>query len=226
MPSTARGLLLGVLIAGLCEIPAAAGTSEKPLAVVLVAEHAHLTGTKVVSGTTVYAGDALDTEESGTLGLRVGTSQFFLLSASAVTFGESAQIAQLRLTRGTMVFSSSKSGEFEVETPAGVLRAIAGQAASGRVALTGPNEMVISAYRGGLVLDNDGEMHSIPAGKAYRVVIEDSEVTATAERDDPGNVHGKRRRRRLAFYLIVGGATAAISFGVWEELSESPYKVK
>ncbi len=215
---------MAALVAGLCELPAAAGTSEKPLGVVLVAEHAHQTGEKAMAGTTVYAGDAFDTEESGTIGLRVGTSQLFLLSSSAAAFGESAPIARVQLTRGTMVFSSPASGEFELETPAGMLRGAAGGAASGRVALTGPQEMIISAYRGDLLLDNEGELHTIAAGKAYRVVIEDSEVTATAEQDPPAPVHRARHRRKLAFYIVTTAAVAGISAAIWNKLSESTYK--
>ena len=112
MRSIGRGLLATALLAGLCEMPVAAATSEKPLGIVLVAEHAHQTGEKAVAGTTVYAGDAFDTDDAGTIGLRVGTSQLFLLAGSAAEFGESSRIARIQLTRGTVVFSSSVSGEF------------------------------------------------------------------------------------------------------------------
>jgi hypothetical protein len=226
MRSIGRGLLVAALVAGLCELPVAAGTSEKPLGVVLVAEHAHQTGEKAVAGTTVFAGDAFDTEDAGTIGLRVGTSQLFLLAGSAAAIGENSKIARIQLTRGTMVFSSSASGEFELETPAGVLREMPGEVASGRVALTGPNEMIVSSYRGGVVLDNDGELHTILAGKSYRVVFEDSEVTAAAEPDDPSTPYKGRRRRKLAFYIVTTAAVAGISAAIWNKLSESPYKPK
>jgi hypothetical protein len=94
------------------------------------------------------------------------------------------------------------------------------------VALTGPNEMIISSYRGGMVLDNDGELHTIAAGESYRVVVEDSEVTAAAQPDDPSSPHKGRRRRKLAFYIVTTAAVAGISAAIWNKLSESPYRPK
>ncbi|MGA8144912.1 MAG: hypothetical protein WB987_13580 [Candidatus Acidiferrales bacterium] len=222
MRAIVRGCLVAALVAGMCELPAA-GTSEKPLGVVVVAEHAHFAGEKATAGTTVYAGDAFDTEESGTLCLRVGTGQVFLLSDSAATFGQDAQMARVVLKRGTAVFSSPAPEQFEVETPAGMLRGVDGKAASGRVALTAPNEMVISAYGEGLVLDNGGELHSIAGGKAVRVVIEDSGASGTTEADVPSSVpHG--RRRRILVYVVITGAVGGISAAIFNKLSESPYK--
>ena len=107
-----------------------------------------------------------------------------------------------------------------------MLRGVAGEVASGRVALTGPNEMIVSSYRGGMVLDNDGELHTIPAGKSYRVMAEDSEMTAAAQPDDPGTPSKARRRKKLAFYIVTTAAVAGISAAIWNKLSESPYKPK
>ncbi len=52
------------------------------------------------------------------------------------------------------------------------MRAANGQPGYGQVTIIGPREVVISAYRGTLVLDNDGELHEIPAGKSYRVTLD------------------------------------------------------
>jgi hypothetical protein len=80
-----------------------------------------------------------------------------------------------------------------------------------------------------LVLDNEGELHTIPAGKSYRVTME-LEPAAVAPAALPGQadntapVPPRRRRRRLAFYLIFTGALGGITYGVWQELAESPSK--
>lgn len=88
-------------------------------------------------------------------------------------------------------------------------------------------EVVISAYRGALVLDNDGELHTIPAGKNYRVTMEFDQAeqqtpAASAGGDNPIIQPRKRRRRKLAFYLIFTGAMAGISYAIWDHLDESP----
>jgi hypothetical protein len=88
-------------------------------------------------------------------------------------------------------------------------------------------EVVISAYRGALVLDNDGELHTIPAGKNYRVTLdweqaEPQTSPASTGGDNPIIQPRKRRRRKLAFYLIFTGALAAASYAIWDHLDVSP----
>lgn len=225
MRKIVRCSLSVALIASLSELPVAAGTTEKPLGVIVVAEHAHFAGANATAGTTIYAGDAFDTEENGTLCLRVGNGQIFLLSQSAASVGTESQFVRIALTRGVAVFSASAPGQFELETPAGILRGAEGKSASGRVALTGPREMVISALNGDLTLDNDGELHLVPSGKAVRVVIDDSVAEATGDQDNPGTTpHARKRRKKLAFYLIFAGAVGGIGAAIYQELSESPYK--
>jgi hypothetical protein len=86
---------------------------------------------------------------------------------------------------------------------------------------------VISAYRGSLALDNEGELHTIPAGKNYRVTLQweqaDQQTSpASTGGDNPIIQPRKRRRRKLAFYLIFTGALAGASYAIWDHLSESP----
>ena len=76
--------------------------------------------------------------------------------------------------------------EFEIATPPGLLRGVAGKASSGRVMIIGPKEVMLVAYGGDLQLDNDGELHTIPAGKAYRVVIEEPNNSEIMAPDDLG----------------------------------------
>jgi hypothetical protein len=45
-----------------------------------------------------------------------------------------------------------------------------------------------------------------------------------AYRDDANSTPAKRKRRKLAFFLLFGGVGALASYGIWTELSESPSK--
>jgi hypothetical protein len=149
----------------------------------------------------------------------VGSSQVYLTSFSAASFGQVSTLAHIVVARGTVGFSASAPDRLELETPAGILRGESGQPVFGQVTLSGPQEMLISAYRGNLILDNDGEFHTISEGKTYRVTI-DSETSAASSDDEPKNVH-RKKRRKLGFFLL-GGAAAVAGYFIYQEASESP----
>jgi hypothetical protein len=128
-------------------------------------------------------------------------------------------------------FSSNGADQLELEVPEGVIRAANGQPAYGQVTIVGPSEIVVSAFHGSLVLDNDGELHTIPEGKSYRVTMDlDLDPAAAAApatpayRDDGNTTPAKRKRRKLAFFLLFGVIGALASYGIWTELSESSSK--
>ncbi|MGA7915234.1 MAG: hypothetical protein WCA00_08375 [Candidatus Acidiferrales bacterium] len=226
----ARSCLVVVLVIGLLDIPVFAA-DVKPLGLVLQAQEARVDNAKLAVGTTVYPGDTVETDTGGTLRLKLGTNQLYLLASSAATLAQNSAVVHAVVGHGTVGFSSNGTDKIELEIPEGILRAADGVPSYGQVTITSPLEVVISAYRGTLVLDNEGELHTIPAGKSYRVTM-DLEPAAAAEpaalpAQDNNNVQPvqrKRRRRRLAFYLIFAGALAGMSYAVWDELNESPSK--
>jgi hypothetical protein len=221
MKSFARSCVVMILAASLLDLPAMAA-SEKPLGVVVQVEHARLGNTSATLGTTVYSGDSFATEGGGALRLKIGTTtQFYLAASSAATVARSNDLASVTLIRGTGGFSSAADKEIEMETPAGIVRGADGQAAYGQVAIMSPTELIVSAYHGSLILDNDGDIHMIAEGKSYRVVIE-QEPEATPPAGDSPVIYPRKRRRRLAFFLIFLGATALISYGIWDKVTESP----
>lgn len=200
------------------------GAGEKPLGVVIQAERARLDNAEASRGATVYSGDSFGTDTGGALRLSIGSGQIYLPASSAATLTSGSNLAHLTLTRGSITLATPASGQLEVETPAGIVRGADGQAASGQVTLVNPQEMIVSAYRGNLILDNDGELHTIPEGKAYRIVIDQEPDAAPVQDNYPQDVHRAKKRKKLAFYLILTGAAALISYGAWSELSESPSK--
>jgi hypothetical protein len=151
----------------------------------------------------------------------------YLLAESAATLSQNATAVHAVVARGTVGFSSHGADNIELEIPQGILRAADGQPAYGQVTIMSAQEVVISAYRGALVLDNDGELQTIPAGKNYRVAMEFDQAeqqtpAASAGGDNPIIQPRKRRRRKLAFYLIFTGLAAFGTYQIWQELSESP----
>ena len=224
----ARLCLVVLLAASLLDLPAFAAV-EKPLGSVIQAQEAQLDNAKLEVGTSIYRGDTVVTDAGGGLRLKLGGSQLYLLADSAATLAQNAAAIHAVVARGTVGFSSNGADNIELEIPQGILRAADGQPAYGQVTITSAQEVVISAYRGGLVLDNDGELHTIPAGKNYRVTLEweqaDQQTSPTSTGgDNPIIQPRKRRRRKLAFYLIFTGAVAGASYAIWDHLDESPSK--
>ena len=226
MRSLARSFIAILLVLALLDIPALAATA-KPLGLVVQAREALLDNSTLAVGTTVYPGDTVQTDEGGTLRLKFGTNQLYLLSSSAATFSQNENTIRATVGRGTVGFSSNASSELELAIPQGILRAGRGQAASGQVTITNPQEVVVSAYQGALVLDNEGEFHTIPAGKTYRVTmdLEPAAQPEPARRDqDPNKDAGviPTKRRKLYFELILIGAAAIGTYFIWREVTESP----
>jgi co-chaperonin GroES (HSP10) len=226
----ARLCLVVLLVASLLDIPAFAA-AEKPLGMVIQAQEAQLDNAKLAVGTTVYPGDTVVTDAGGGLRLKLGGSQLYLLAESAATLSQNAAVVHAVVSRGTVGFSSNGADNVELEIPEGILRAADGQPAYGQVTILSGQEVVISAFRGALVLDNDGELHTIPAGKNYRVTMEweqsDQQApAASAGGDNPIVQPRKRRRRKLAFYLIFAGAIAGMSYAIWDHLDQSPSSFK
>jgi hypothetical protein len=223
MSRIARVLLVASLVAGLCNLPLPA-SSEKPLGVIAQAERAHLDNANASTGASVYVGDAFDTEIGGTLRLRLGTGQFYLLASSAATLAQNSSGAMLTLTYGTAGFSSVASEQLQLGTPAGTVRGAQGKPAYGQVTIKSPNELVVSAFRGELLLDNEGEFHSIPEGKSYRVTIDSDPEPSQNDNKNFQAAQNHHRKRRIALYLMLTGGAAFASYEIWRELSESPSK--
>lgn len=216
-----RHFVTALLIVGMLYMPANAAT-EKPLGLVIQAQLAHLDSADAAIGTTVYSGDALDTQEGGTLRLKVGASQLYLLSGSAATFARSESGALVNVIHGTVGIFSVNPNQIELETPLGNIRAAKGTSAYGQVRIAGPEEMIVSAYKGTLVIDCDGEEHTVEAGKSYDVTLMADPEPASQTVSSTS----KRKRRRLALILIIVGGEAITGYLLWQEWSESCYNFK
>jgi hypothetical protein len=233
-------LIAGVIAltsAGLVAAPAFAGSAiatvsaadEKPLGLVTQATLAQLGDAKAAIGTTVYPGDTLATDQGGMLRLKVGTSQIYLLAASSATLNQNSSAISATVKAGTVGIATTSSDPVSLEIPEGILRPAAGSAAYGQVTIIAPNEVVISAYSGDLVLDNDGELHTIPAGKSVRVtmdLIRDSAEPQEAAGAQTGNGHhqGMRaaRHNHLVFDTIVLGGAAIGGYFLYQHFTISP----
>ena len=108
MRSLCKSLFIAILVASLLNVPTfAAAANDKPLGLVTQAQEAVIGTALVAVGTTVYPGDTVETQEGGTLRLKVGGSQVYLLASSTATLSQKADMVHALVARGTVGFSSN-----------------------------------------------------------------------------------------------------------------------
>jgi len=192
-----------------------AGTSPpgRPavLGVVVEAYRAHLGGSAVSPGATVYEGDHFSTEEGGSLRLRCNAALLELAEKSAALVrhaGDGAQglEAEAELVQGTLVFSTAHASELEIEARQARIRPAGNGRTVAQVSIIGPKELHIYARRGALLFSYRGESKTINEGESYEVILDPPEDGSEKKQTTPS-----ARRPPRAFLLVAvgAGATAA-----------------
>jgi hypothetical protein len=210
-----RSCLIAFLAAGLMNTPALA--AAKPLGRVVAAQYAHLANADAVSGADLYPGDPLDTEPSGSLRLKIGDAQVYMLGSTVATFS-GAETINANVTAGTFGFSTPKAEPVEIATPLGSIRAANGQRVFGQVAILSPNQMMISAYEGSLVFERNGETHTVGEGQSYDVSLLPNS-SSNANVVGAGGT-GTKWGTVIPTVIIVGGLTVA-GVLLWNSESET-----
>ncbi|HKV04931.1 MAG TPA: hypothetical protein VJO53_07480 [Candidatus Acidoferrales bacterium] len=167
----ARSCLIAILAAGLLNLPAMAA-AEKPLGVVVSADHASLDNAKAAMGADVYFGDAIATETNGSLRLKVGSGQVYLLASSSATLAPQDNRVRAKVERGTMGFSTPSPDQLEIETPLGVVRGANHQSIFGQVTVLSSTKIRVSSYQGTLLVDTgNGLEKTIEQGQTYEASL-------------------------------------------------------
>jgi hypothetical protein len=224
MRDVARFCVIVLCFVALFNRPALAA-HRRVLGVVSQTDRAHLDSQNAVMGADVYSCDSLDTEDGGTMRVQVGSSQVYLAAMSAAQLEDDVNEIQVLVTSGTVGFSEPASGNISIRTPAGLVRAASGVMTAGEVTFKGPRELVISAMRGSLTLDNGGELRTIPEGKSADVTFEDSlEQGCHDEGADEQQQQRPYMRKPIGFFIIATAALGIPSYLLWRELTESDSK--
>ena len=156
-------LLIGILIC----LPVAA--SVQAIGVVAVAQHAHLGPSGAAPGAKVFPGVYLDTDSGGTLRLKVGAGEMYLLTSSAAVLSQEEDRVIADLEHGTMGFSTPAPSTLAIQTPVGLVHGVEEEPrAFGQVTLLGLGQIQITAYEGTLIFEaNNGHKTTIAAGQTY-----------------------------------------------------------
>lgn len=179
---------------------------QKPLGAIAETAGAHLNGASALNGARIYSGDVIDTNMAGALHLRLGSGRLLLSASSEASLEQHGRLATVTLEKGSVTFSLPDPLQFELETPAGTLRGSGTQVTNGQVEIFGPHQIVVTASKGDLILDNDGELHVIPQGQSYRIAIEEDSFASVSSNRKPKRAHP---HRKLFFFLLAPGGTVA-----------------
>ncbi|MGH9690522.1 MAG: hypothetical protein ACRD4C_05445 [Candidatus Acidiferrales bacterium] len=222
MRSALRVSLIGILVIGLFDLPSMAA-GEKPLGMVVMSENAHLGDANAAMGADLYSGDSLETDPNGTLRLKVSSSQIYLASSSAATLAQQDQQLRIKLTRGTVGFSSGAGDRLEIETPVGIVRAANGQRAFGEVTLTSPQKILVAAYHGDLVVEGNGGERTVKEGEAYNVTFVPDAASASPESvpASPTPALGPGPGGHLLFDAVVLAGAGGFGYLMWHVFTES-----
>lgn len=211
MRTLLQAVIISTLAVSLIYAPIA-GAAAKAVGVVVHAEAATLGGSAAAGGSTVFSGDRLATRKDGTLRMRVGAGQVYLLAGSAATLQSAGEGFQAALERGTVGFAVAAAQPALVLASGAVVRPAGARAAHGEVTVVGPRELIVSSYRGDVEVAFEGETFLVEAGNSYHVTIADPQGPVGVGDSDA------RRRRLLVVWLGIAAAGGVTGFALWRAL--------
>jgi len=201
------------------------GAPSSSLGTIVYADRAHMGAAPASAGATVFGGDRLSTEQSGSIQVRAGAARFLLSGASSATLATDEATPAAILTRGSATFSTADSKAFALHVASAVIRPNTDQPTIGQVTVLGPKELVVKSTRGSLTVAVEEDVRVIAEGTAYRIVL-DSPATVSAPQGPRGaggrNSGGppiKAARSRFIWYAI--GITTVLTVWAVHEALES-----
>jgi hypothetical protein len=194
------------------------------LGTVVFADRAHVGAAQASVGTTVFSGDRLSTDQSGSLQVRTGAARLLLSSYSSATFSQEDSSPAATLAFGSATFSTANSNAFALHVASAVIRPKTSQPTIGQVTVLNPKELVVRSNRGSLTIAVEDDVREIPEGAAYRVVLDPDAADPQGPRGAGGKGSGgppiKAAKSRFIWYVV--GAAALITVWAVHEVYESP----
>jgi len=153
----------------------ASQNTNLPLGIVGTANSAKIGGAPASEGVTVYSGDALSTDNGGTLLVRIGALSFELQSSSSAHVYRAPYGAVLELDGGSVVYSTPGGSQNLVIVASDVrVTPDASRADFGRVTIEDQCNVSVQAERGQADVHVGSESKVVEEGKAYKVRAENS----------------------------------------------------
>jgi len=193
------------------------------LGTIVYVDRARVGAAEASVGATVFSGDKLTTDKSGSVQVRAGAARLLLSSASAALLGQDDVSPFATLTSGSATFSTANSKAFAVHFGSAVIRPNTDQPTIGQLTVLNSKELVVKATRGSLSVAVDDDVRVIPEGVGYRIVLDpnaDPQGPRGAGTKGYGGPPIKAARSKFMWYAI--GVTAVVTFFAVQEALESP----
>jgi hypothetical protein len=188
------------------------------LGTVVFAARAHVGAAQASVGATVFSGDRLSTEQSGSVQVRAGQARLLLSGSSNVTLLQDDATPAATLNSGSATFSTANSKAFALHAASAVIRPNTDKPTIGKVSVLNPKELIVQCTRGSLSIAVEDDVREIAEGAAYRVVLDPNAADPQGPRGAGTKGYGgppiKAAKSKFIWYAI--GATAAIT--IWAVL--------
>jgi len=169
----ARFLVVAVFFVFACAaVSAQVQTPPANPALGLVAKSvsSHIGDVAALDGATIYSGDALSTEDKGSMLVRVGALSLELQESTAAHIYRAPYGAVVELNQGTVVYTTPGTQENIVIVASDVrVTPVVALADLGRVSMDTPCEITVYSQRGQVNVQVGSESRLIEETKAYRV---------------------------------------------------------
>lgn len=196
------------------------------LGTVVFADRAHVGAAKASVGATVFSGDRLSTEPSGSVQVRAGAARLLLSSSSSATLLQDDTNPAAMLNGGSATFSTANSKAFALRVASAVIRPSTDKPTIGSVSVLSAKELIVKCTRGSLSIAVEDDVREIPEGAAYRVVLDPNAAEPQGPRGAGSKGYGappiKAAKSKFIWYAI--GVTAAVTVWAVHEAWESADK--
>jgi hypothetical protein len=186
------------------------------MGIVLQADHANVSGSPVVIGSTIFSGDTFATENAGALRARFASGQIYLFPNSNVGVSQMPNGFVASLTAGTVLLSGQS---YQVLADGAVIQPKGDQPSVAQVSWVSPTELMLTSRRGDLQVTMGDETQTIAEGSSFRMMITPaSQPAAGAASPTPALTSGTNRFYLVAVVLISVGTGIAI----WRAMESTP----
>jgi hypothetical protein len=193
---------------------------------VVFADRAHVGAAQASVGATVFSGDRLSTEPTGSVQVRAGAARLLLSSQSSATLLQDDASPSATINSGSATFSTANAKAFAVHVASAVIRPNTDKPTIGKVSVLNPKELVVQCTRGSLSITVEDDVREIPEGVAYRIVLDPNGADPQGPRGAGTKGYGgppiRAAKSKFIWYVI--GATVVVTVIALHEAMESSDK--
>jgi len=200
----------------------ASSSNSTALGTLVYADRAHVGAAPASVGDTIFDGDRLSTDQSGSLQWRSRTARLLLNSASHALLSDDNGMPVATLTNGSATFSTSTATAFALHFGKAVIAPKSDEPTIGQVTALNAKELVVKCTRGTLSITVEDDSRIIPEGMAYHIVLDPSAEPQprAASSPRPQGPPIKAGKSKFIWYAIA--ITAGVTAYFLSEALESP----